>query len=138
MGKISLEIIGKLLQPLTWHTSLTLCYRYEVTEFCRIGPASSTLYIANLWQIATRPFFGGKTSGLHRFLLVQYCTKTGKHVPNVQKITKWPLNIPNGHRIYNKFRFQGTPKYTQSGIFGMKICHLATLENIRKISEGQQ
>jgi hypothetical protein len=28
---------------------------------------------------------------------------------------------------YNYFSFQGPPEYTQSGIFGMKINHLATL-----------
>jgi hypothetical protein len=29
--------------------------------------------------------------------------------------------MPNGHNIYKHFPFQGTPKYTQFGIFGMKM-----------------
>jgi hypothetical protein len=29
--------------------------------------------------------------------------------------------------MYQPFPLQGTPKFTQSGIFGMKIYHLATL-----------
>jgi hypothetical protein len=36
-------------------------------------------------------------------------------------------NIPNGHKIYQDFPFQGPPKFTQIGIFGMKRNHLATL-----------
>jgi hypothetical protein len=34
--------------------------------------------------------------------------------------TKWP-------KKHQHVPFQGTPKYTQIGIFGMKINHLATL-----------
>jgi hypothetical protein len=30
-------------------------------------------------------------------------------------------------KIDQHFPFQGTPKFTQSGIFGLKIYHLATL-----------
>jgi hypothetical protein len=30
---------------------------------------------------------------------------------------KWLLNIPNGHKIYHHFLFQGPPKCTQMGIF---------------------
>jgi hypothetical protein len=41
--------------------------------------------------------------------------------------TKWLSNIPNGHRIYQHFTFQGPPKYTQIAIFGLKRNHLATL-----------
>jgi hypothetical protein len=41
--------------------------------------------------------------------------------------SKWPMNIPNAHWIYQHFLFQGPPKYTQNGIFGLKIYHLATL-----------
>jgi hypothetical protein len=36
------------------------------------------------------------------------------------KYSKWP-------KIYQHFPFQGPPKYTQIGILGMKIYHLATL-----------
>jgi hypothetical protein len=37
-------------------------------------------------------------------------------------------NIANGHKIYQKFPFQGPLKFTQIGIFGLKINHLATLQ----------
>jgi hypothetical protein len=36
------------------------------------------------------------------------------------------VNIPN-ILLHFHFLLQGSPKYTQSGIFGMKIYHLATL-----------
>jgi hypothetical protein len=35
--------------------------------------------------------------------------------------------ILNGHKIYQHFPFQGPPKFTKIGIFGLKINHLATL-----------
>jgi hypothetical protein len=35
--------------------------------------------------------------------------------------------IPNDQRIYQPFPFQGPQKFTQIGIFGLKIYHLATL-----------
>jgi hypothetical protein len=42
--------------------------------------------------------------------------------------------FPNGYKIFQMavnytkhFPFQGPPEYTQLGIFGMKINHLATL-----------
>jgi hypothetical protein len=41
--------------------------------------------------------------------------------------TKWPYNIPNGHKIYQLFPFQGPPKCSHIAIFGLKINHLATL-----------
>jgi hypothetical protein len=34
---------------------------------------------------------------------------------------------PNGHKIYHHLSLQDTPKFTQIGIFGLKIHHLATL-----------
>jgi hypothetical protein len=37
------------------------------------------------------------------------------------------VNIPNGHKTYQHFPFQGTPKFTKIGISGMKVNHLATL-----------
>jgi hypothetical protein len=43
-------------------------------------------------------------------------------VPNRSKI-----HIPNGHETCQLFPFQGPPEFAQSGIFGMKINHLATL-----------
>jgi hypothetical protein len=41
--------------------------------------------------------------------------------------SKWPKYVPNGHKIYLNFPFQGPPKFTKIGIFGMKIYHLASL-----------
>jgi hypothetical protein len=35
--------------------------------------------------------------------------------------------IPHGQKIYQHFPFQGPPNFTQIGIFGSKINHLATL-----------
>jgi hypothetical protein len=69
------------------------------------------------------------------------------------KYTKWPQNIPNGHKIYQmatKYTkcpndrpkghkmhthvpFQDPPKFTQFRIFGLKICHLATLSHSSKL-----
>jgi hypothetical protein len=71
---------------------------------------------------------------------------------NWEKYTKWPqhytnghkIYVPNGHKIYllngririfqlgiiyvyPHFPFKGTPKFTQIGILGLKIYHLATL-----------
>jgi hypothetical protein len=51
------------------------------------------------------------------------------------KYTKWPQNIPNGRTIDQiavkyvdqYLQLQEPPKFTQIGIFGLKICHLATL-----------
>jgi hypothetical protein len=40
-----------------------------------------------------------------------------KNIPNVQKI----------YKIYQHFRIYGPPKFTQIGIFGLKINHLASL-----------
>jgi hypothetical protein len=43
------------------------------------------------------------------------------------KITKFLKNIPNGQKIYQYCLFQGPLKYTQIGIFGLKVYHLSTL-----------
>jgi hypothetical protein len=43
------------------------------------------------------------------------------------KFTKWPLNRPNDHVKYQHLPLQDPPKFTQIGIFGFKICRLATL-----------
>jgi hypothetical protein len=68
-----------------------------------------------------------------RFFLV-HDTKTGNNVPNEHKIyqmvikyLKWPQHITNGHKIHEYFSIYGPPKFTQNGIFGLKINHLATL-----------
>jgi hypothetical protein len=63
-------------------------------------------------------------------------TKTGKNIPNDHKMyqiarryTKKLSSIPNGHKIYKHFPFQGPAKYTPKiGILGLKMYHLATLE----------
>jgi hypothetical protein len=78
-------------------------------------------------------------SGLPDFFLVQL-TKPGKIYQMVTKYVykmaikyaKWPKNIPSGHKIYQHFPFQGSPKYTQIWIFGMKRWHLATLLRISR------
>jgi hypothetical protein len=58
--------------------------------------------------------------------------KLGTNIPIDHKITKWPQTIPNYRmqdirETYGRFPFQGHAKYTQIGIFGMKIYCLATL-----------
>jgi hypothetical protein len=36
-------------------------------------------------------------------------------------------NWPNGHKIYRHLPLQDPPKFTQIGVWGLKIYHLATL-----------
>jgi hypothetical protein len=62
-----------------------------------------------------------------RFVLVQHA-KTGKNIPNKYKIDqidktciKWPQNIPNGRKIDHHRPLQDPLKFTQVGIFGLKI-----------------
>jgi hypothetical protein len=43
------------------------------------------------------------------------------------KYTKWPENIPNGHKIYQHFPLQDPPNLPTLDFFGLKINHLATL-----------
>jgi hypothetical protein len=75
-----------------------------------------------------------------RFFLVQ-AYQNGKNIPSDHKLyqttinyAKWPLHITNDHKIYKRFPFQGPPKFTQIGIFGLKRNHLATLIVISKVS----
>jgi hypothetical protein len=70
-----------------------------------------------------------------RFFLVHDAKKV-KNVPNEHKMSQvvikypeWAFNIPGGLKIYQHFQSQGPPKFTQSGIFGLKINHLATLHD---------
>jgi hypothetical protein len=64
----------------------------------------------------------------------------GPNLPKREKYIKWPqtisiglnytkrpLIIQKGRKIYQHFPFQGSPNYTQIGMFGLKINHLATL-----------
>jgi hypothetical protein len=44
-----------------------------------------------------------------------------------QTTIKWPYNRPNVNNIYQHLPLQDPPKFTQTGIFCLKICHLATL-----------
>jgi hypothetical protein len=56
--------------------------------------------------------------------------KRGKLPLKYQMVIKYlnsPYYIPNGHTIHQPFSIQGPPKFTQIGIFGLKIYHLATL-----------
>jgi hypothetical protein len=49
--------------------------------------------------------------------------------------------VPNGNKIYQiavkyidqHLSFQDPPKFPQNGIFGLKICHLATLLESRSL-----
>jgi DNA modification methylase len=43
------------------------------------------------------------------------------------KYAKWPQNRPSGRKVYQLLPWQVPPKFTQIWIFGLKICHLATL-----------
>jgi hypothetical protein len=43
------------------------------------------------------------------------------------KYTKWKIYRPNGYKIYQHLPSQDLLKFTQIWIFGLKICHLATL-----------
>jgi hypothetical protein len=45
-----------------------------------------------------------------------------KNIPNSPKI-----HIQSGHKINQRLSLQDPPKFTQIGIFGLKIYHLATL-----------
>jgi hypothetical protein len=47
--------------------------------------------------------------------------------PNVRNT--YVLNV---HRVYKHFPFQVPPKFTQIGILGLKIYHLATLRETQK------
>jgi hypothetical protein len=45
----------------------------------------------------------------------------------IEKYTSCQYYILKVHIIYKPFPIQGPPKFTQIVIFGLKICHLATL-----------
>jgi hypothetical protein len=66
------------------------------------------------------------------FLSTTY--QNGYKIPNVHKIyaVNEQKDISNGHKLnghikYQHYPLQDPPKYTQIGIFGMQIYHLATL-----------
>jgi hypothetical protein len=58
-------------------------------------------------------------------------TKLSLNYQMAIKYTKWAKSIPNGHKRYQHFPVQGPPKFAQIGIFGLKINHLATLDEGR-------
>jgi hypothetical protein len=55
----------------------------------------------------------------------------GKIYQMTTKCTKWPkiyhLAVKYGHKKYQNLPLQGLLNFTQIGIFGLKINHLATL-----------
>jgi hypothetical protein len=56
------------------------------------------------------------------------CQVTIKYLQWSQNIPNgWKKCRPNGHKIYQHLPLQDPPRFTQIGIFGSKICHLATL-----------
>jgi hypothetical protein len=65
-------------------------------------------------------------------------TKTGKKVPNeherYQTVIKYPKNVHKILQMAIKY-IQGPPKFTRTGIFGLKINNLAALE--KNSSRGQ-
>jgi hypothetical protein len=61
-----------------------------------------------------------------QIFLVQL-SKTDKIQQIIINYTKWPHNMPNNRKIDQHLPFQDPPKFTQTGIFCLKICHLATL-----------
>jgi hypothetical protein len=70
--------------------------------------------------------FFGWNPGLPDFSWSKH-TKMGKNIPNYHTLYQTSIKYTNGHKIYQHFLFQGPPKFTQIGIFGLKINHLATL-----------
>jgi hypothetical protein len=56
----------------------------------------------------------------------------GTRYPSRKKCTKKTQKVPNGHKISPHFPIKGPPKFTQIGIFGLKINHLATLSRRHK------
>jgi hypothetical protein len=96
-------------------------------------------------------FRGGSLQGCQIFLGTTY--QNGKNSTKLPyqmatKYTKWPQNIPNGHKIYqmatkytkwhkigqmaikytNTFNTKTLQNLPKSGFFGLKLSHLATLD----------
>jgi hypothetical protein len=116
----------------------------QISTFCRSTTWKSAKYVAPLSRV--RKISGGE-QGCQIYLCPnipkrEKYTKGPQTTPNGHTLyqmginyTKRPyvipndhkLQIPNGRKIYQHFPFQGSPKYTQIGIFGLKLNHLATL-----------
>jgi hypothetical protein len=66
-------------------------------------------------------------------------TKLPQNIPNDYNVYQMATNIPkdrkvgrpNCFKIYQHLQLQDPPKFTQIGIFGLKIYHLATLLTTR-------
>jgi hypothetical protein len=77
----------------------------------------------------------GISKRVARFFVLQH-TKTGKNTPNkiYQMTTKYTYQMavkrPNGHEKHQQLQLQDPPKFTQTGILGLKTNHLATLISI--------
>jgi hypothetical protein len=64
-----------------------------------------------------------------RFFLVQTYQKMEKYIPNDHTLYQTAVKQTNGNKMfqmiikyqYQNFPFQGPPKFTQIGIFGLKI-----------------
>jgi hypothetical protein len=54
------------------------------------------------------------------------------------KYTKWSQNIPNGHKVYQHLPLQDPLKFGHIGILGLKICHLATLEQSESAAQVEK
>jgi hypothetical protein len=92
-----------------------------VASVCKLGD--------HKWKFSclTKPFsYPNLRPGLPDFSR-HNLPKRWKNIPNDLKITKWPQNITKGHNVYQHIPFQGPHKYTNIGVFGMKIYNLATL-----------
>jgi hypothetical protein len=74
--------------------------------------------------------------GCHIFLGTthqQIYKKITKIYQLATKYTKWDKNRPNGRKIYQHLELQDNPKFTQSGIFGLKIYHQPTQRRSMKV-----
>jgi hypothetical protein len=59
---------------------------------------------------------------------------TIKSTKMATKYTKQSKNRPNVHIISQHLPLQDPPKFTQLGIMGLKMCHLATLILLLSVS----
>jgi hypothetical protein len=101
-------------------------YELDMRSCSGLGPLASTFLasrVARFFLVHTWSYQNGLK-----------CTKWAQNVPNghinIPNVRK--IHIPNGHKIYQHFPIEGPPKFTQIGILGLKINHLATLLPRRK------
>jgi hypothetical protein len=100
-------------------------YNVETQDFSwcrqkRKNPTDYKIYILSgykIYHVAVK----------YNQMFIKY-TKRPLNIPNGHKIYKCPLNIPccrkiyyiHGHTIFQHFPFQGPPKNTQIGIYGIQ------------------